>query len=202
MSKSLGNFLTVRDVRQKVSPLVLRFFLMSVHYRSPLNFSQEGLDHAKAALERLNNCRTDMLFALDNRESGEADETLREAVKAAQEGFTEAMDDDFNTAGAFGCIFEMVRAVNVHLSEHEKIDAECLREAEAFFDKTNKILGYLPEKQKANDEDAEIDALVAERAEARKAKNFKRSDEIRDMLAAKGIVIEDTPQGPRWKRNI
>ena len=202
MSKSLGNFLTVRDVRQKVSPLVLRFFLMSVHYRSPLNFSQEGLDHAKAALERLNNCRTDMLFALDNREAGEADETLREAVKAAQEGFTEAMDDDFNTAGAFGCIFEMVRAVNVHLSEHEKIDAECLREAEAFFDKTNKILGYLPEEQKANDEDAEVDALVAERAEARKAKNFKRSDEIRDMLAAKGIVIEDTPQGPRWKRNI
>ena len=202
MSKSLGNFLTVRDVRQKVSPLVLRFFLMSVHYRSPLNFSQEGLDHAKAALERLNNCRTDMLFALDNRETGEADETLREAVKAAQDGFTEAMDDDFNTAGAFGCIFEMVRAVNVHLSEHEKIDTECLREAEAFFDKTNKILGYLPEEQKANDEDAEIDALVAERAEARKAKNFKRSDEIRDMLAAKGIVIEDTPQGPRWKRNI
>ena len=196
MSKSLGNFLTVRDAREKISPLVLRFFLMSVHYRSPLNFSQEGLEHAKAALERLNNCRTDMLFALDNRAAGEADETLREAVKAAQEGFTEAMDDDFNTAGAFGCIFEMVRAVNVHLSEHEKIDAECLREAEAFFDKTNKILGYLPEEQKANDEDAEIDALVAERAEARKAKNFKRSDEIRDMLAAKGIRNRRHPPGP------
>ena len=202
MSKSLGNFLTVRDARKKISPLVLRFFLMSVHYRSPLNFSQEGREHAKAALERLNNCRTDMLFALDNRAAGEPDETLREAVKAAQEGFTEAMDDDFNTAGAFGSIFEMVRAVNVHLTEHKEIDAEGLREAEAFFDKTNKILGYLPEEQKANDEDAEIDALVAERAEARKAKNFKRSDEIRDMLAAKGIVIEDTPQGPRWKRNI
>ena len=96
----------------------------------------------------------------------------------------------------------MVRAVNVHLTEHKEIDVEGLRDAEAFFEKTNKILGYLPEEQKANDEDAEIDALVAERAEARKAKNFKRSDEIRDMLAAKGIVIEDTPQGPRWKRNI
>lgn len=96
MSKSLGNFLTVRDAREKISPLVLRFFLMSVHYRSPLNFSQEGLDHAKAALERLNNCRTDMLFALDNRPAGEADAALREAVKTAQEGFTESMDDDLH----------------------------------------------------------------------------------------------------------
>ncbi len=202
MSKSLGNFLTVRDVRQKVSPLVLRFFLLSVHYRSPLNFSREGLDHAKAAVERLNNCRTDMLFALANREDGGADGALRDAVKAAHEGFTEAMDDDFNTAGAFGSIFELVRAVNVHLTEHDRIDAEGLREAEAFFDKTNEILGYFPEDKKASDEDEEIDALVAERAAARKAKNFKRSDEIRDLLAAKGIAIEDTPQGPRWKRNI
>ena len=202
MSKSLGNFLTVRDVSQKVNPLVLRFFLASVHYRSPLNFSPEGLEQAKAALERLNNCYADMLFALENRAAGEADEALRAAVKGSEEGFTAAMDDDFNTAGAVGCIFEMVRAVNVHLTEHQEIDKEALTEAKAFFEKTDNILGYLYEEKEAGDEESEIDALVAERTEARKEKNFKRSDEIRDLLAAKGVVIEDTPQGPRWKRTL
>lgn len=202
MSKSLGNFLTVRDVRQRVSPLVLRFFLMSVHYRSPLNFSAEGLEHAKGAVERLNNCCTDLIFALENRSAGEKDEALRSALKENEEGFTASMDDDFNTAGAFGFIFENVRAVNVHLSEHEAVDREGLEAAKAFFDKTNDILGYLMKEEKESDEDAEIDELVAERSAARKAKNFKRSDEIRDTLAAKGIIIEDTPQGPRWKRTM
>ena len=202
MSKSLGNFLTVRDVRQRVSPLVLRFFLMSVHYRSPLNFSAEGLEHAKGAVERLNNCCTDLIFALENRSAGEKDEALRSALKENEEGFTASMDDDFNTAGAFGFIFENVRAVNVHLSEHEAVDREGLEAAKAFFDKTNDILGYLMKEEKEGGEDAEIDELVAERSAARKAKNFKRSDEIRDTLAAKGIIIEDTPQGPRWKRTM
>ncbi|MCR5335570.1 MAG: cysteine--tRNA ligase [Synergistes sp.] len=200
MSKSLGNFLTVRDVTGKVNPLVLRFFLMSVHYRSPLNFSAEGLEHAKGAVERLNNCYRDLLFALENRKAGAEDAALREALKANEEGFTQSMDDDFNTAGAFGYIFEAVRAVNVHMTEHDEIDKEALESAKRFFEKTNKILGYLYEEEKNSDEDAEIDALVAERSAARKAKDFKRSDEIRDMLAAKGIIIEDTPQGPRWKR--
>ena len=200
MSKSLGNFLTVRDVTQKVNPLVLRFFLMSVHYRSPLNFSAEGLEHAKGAVERLNNCYRDLLFALENRKAGAEDASLREALKANEEGFTQSMDDDFNTAGAFGYIFEAVRAVNVHMTEHNEPDKEALESAKRFFDKTNKILGYLYEEKKNSGEGAEIDALVAERSAARKAKNFKRSDEIRDMLAARGILIEDTPQGPRWKR--
>ncbi|KEJ91326.1 cysteine--tRNA ligase [Synergistes jonesii] len=202
MSKSLGNFLTVRDVRQRISPLVLRFFLMSVHYRSPLNFSAEGLEHAKGAVERLNNCCTDLIFALENRSAGEKDEALRMALKANEEGFAASMDDDFNTAGAFGFIFENVRAVNVHLSEHEAVDKEGLEAAKAFFDKTNDILGYLVKEEKEGDGDAEIDELVAERSAARKAKDFKRSDEIRETLAAKGIIIEDTPQGPRWKRTM
>ena len=202
MSKSLGNFMTVRDIRQKVNPLVLRFFLMSAHYRSPLNFSAEGVDQAKSAVERLHNCWADMNFALDNRSSGDADEALREAVKAAGEGFTANMDDDFNTAGAFGSIFELVKAVNVHLTEHKEIDRDGLCEAKALFESTNGVLGYLPEEKKAGGDDAEIDALVAERTEARKARNFKRSDEIRDLLLEKGIVIEDTKEGPRWKRTL
>ncbi len=202
MSKSLGNFKTVRDIRQVVNPLVLRFFLMSAHYRSPLNFSQDGLEQAKAAVERLHNCWADMNFALGNRAAGPADEALRTAVADASNGFTASMDDDFNTAGAFGSIFEMVKAVNVHLTENDEIDKEGLEAAKALFMKTNDVLGYLPAEESAGSEDAEIDALVAERADARKNKNFKRSDEIRDILAAKGIVIEDTPQGPRWKKML
>ncbi|MDO4988179.1 MAG: cysteine--tRNA ligase [Synergistes sp.] len=201
MSKSLGNFVTVHDMRQKVSTLVMRFLLVSVHYRSPLNFSPESLEQAKSAVERLNNCYADLKFALENRSAGEKDDTLRSVITASKEGFTASMDDDFNTAGAFGSIFELVRAVNVHLTEHNEIDTQALNEAKSCFDRTNDILGYLYEDKKS-DEDAEIDALVAERTEARKAKNYKRSDEIRDILAAKGIVIEDTPQGPRWKKTL
>ncbi|MEG2183131.1 MAG: cysteine--tRNA ligase [Cloacibacillus sp.] len=202
MSKSLGNFLTVRDIRQKVNPLVLRFFLMSSHYRSPLNFSQEGLEQSKAALERLHNCWGDLNFAMENRDAGAADEALAEAATRAWEGFTESMDDDFNTAGAIGNIFDLVRAVNVHLTEHAQIDEKGIARAKEIFEKTNAVLGYLPEDKKADADDADIDALVAERTEARKSKNFKRSDEIRDLLAAKGVVIEDTPQGPRWKKTL
>lgn len=202
MSKSLGNFLTVRDIRQKVNPLVLRFFLMSSHYRSPLNFSQEGLEQSKAALERLHNCWGDLNFAMENRDAGAEDEALAEAAARAWEGFTESMDDDFNTAGAIGNIFDLVRAVNVHLTEHAQIDEKGIARAKEIFEKTNAVLGYLPEDKKADADDADIDALVAERTEARKSKNFKRSDEIRDLLAAKGVVIEDTPQGPRWKKTL
>ena len=202
MSKSLGNFLTVHDLREKVNPQVLRFFLTSVHYRSPLNFSAEGLEQAKAALERINNCYRDLLFALETRDAGDEDSSLHAAVTASEKGFTDAMDDDFNTAGAIGCIFEMVRAINVHLAENKDIDKGTLTEAKAFFEKVDGIFGCLFEEKKENDEDAEIEALLAERTEARKAKNFKRSDEIRDTLAARGIIIEDTPQGPRWKRAL
>ncbi len=182
MSKSLGNFLTVRDVRQKVNPLVLRFFLMSVHYRSPLNFSQEGLEQAKAALERLHNCYADMLFALDNRAAGEADETLRAAVKAAEEGFAAAMDDDFNTAGAVGCIFEMVRAINVHLTEHQEIDKEVLTEAKAFFERTDDILGYLPEKKQEEDGAAEIDVVCPARGCSPRTVSGLSEDDFQDLL--------------------
>lgn len=202
MSKSLGNFKTVHDIRQKINPIVLRFFLMSAQYRSPLNFSAEGLEQAKAAVSRIHNCWGDLNFALENRTPGEADEALREASKAAFKGFTDSMDDDFNTAGAIGSIFDLVKAVNVHLGEKQAADREGLLEAKECFEKMNGVLGYLPTTEEAESEDAAIDALVAERVEARKAKNFKRSDEIRDELAAKGIVIEDTPQGPRWKKNL
>ncbi|HAH70052.1 MAG TPA: cysteine--tRNA ligase [Synergistaceae bacterium] len=201
MSKSLGNFMTVRDIRKRFNPLVLRFFLLSAHYRSPINFSKEGLDQAQSALERINNCYADLKFAAANRRPCQKDNALSAAVEKASLGYTEAMEDDFNTAGALGCVFDVVRAVNVHLTENEGFCEEGIKAARDFLEKVNCVFGFFSEDH-CDDPDEDIDALLEERAEARKYKNFRRSDEIRDMLAEKGIIIEDTPQGARWKRQI
>lgn len=201
MSKSLGNFMTVRDIRKKFNPLVLRYFLLSAHYRSPINFSKEGLDQAQSALERINNCYADLNFAAANRKTCGKDEALAEAVIKASKGYTDAMDDDFNTAGALGCVFDVVRAVNVHLTENSGFCSEGINAAKEFLDRVNCVFGFFQSKCDISS-DKEIDALLEERAEARKSKNFKRSDEIRDLLASKGIIIEDTPQGARWKKQI
>lgn len=202
MSKSLGNFMTVREVRKKYSPKVLRYFLLSAHYRSPINFSKEGLDQAQSALERLNNCYADLLFALGSRRAGGPDETLRAALAKAKEGFTASMDDDFNTAGALGEIFELVRAVNVHLTERGDMDREALEASKEFIDGVNAVMGIFAEQSETGSEAEDIEKLLAERSAARKAKDFARSDAIRDELAARGITIEDTPQGTRWKKQI
>ena len=201
MSKSLGNFMTVRDIRKRFNPLVLRFCLLSAHYRSPINFSKEGLDQAQSALERINNCYADLKFAAANRRPCQKDNALSAAVEKASLGYTEAMEDDFNTAGALGCVFDVVRAVNVHLTENEGFCEEGIKAARDFLEKVNCVFGFFSEDH-CDDPDEDIDALLEERAEARKYKNFRRSDEIRDMLAEKGIIIEDTPQGARWKRQI
>lgn len=202
MSKSLGNFKTVRDIRDKYNPLVLRYFLLSAHYRSPLNFSHESLDQARSALERLKNSYEDLKFALSKCETGGYDAILREAIDTARRGFTEAMNDDFNTAGALGNVFDLVRAVNIHLTENTQSDKEGLEAALSFWRDINNILGILAEEGDAGQETVEIEALIAERIEARKTKDFARSDEIRALLAKRGIILEDTPQGTRWKREI
>ena len=201
MSKSLGNFKTVRDIRKKFNPLVLRYFLLSAHYRSPINFSKEGLDQAQSALERINNCYADLNFAVANRKICNEDDALAQAVIKAGKGYTDAMDDDFNTAGALGCVFDVVRAVNVHLTENEGFCDKGINAAKEFLLKVNCVFGFF-QSECGEQTDAEIEALLEERVEARKSKNFKRSDEIRDLLAVKGILIEDTPQGARWKRQI
>jgi cysteinyl-tRNA synthetase len=201
MSKSLGNFKTVREIREKYSPLVLRYFLLSAHYRSPVNFYDAGLKQAQSALERILNCISDAKFALEKERKGGRDDVLREALKDAKDCFIASMDDDFNTAGALGGIFDAVKAVNVHLTEKEEYDAEGLEEAIKFFDDVNFVLGFYADDEKT-DEEAEIEGLIEERNAARKAKNFARSDEIRDDLAARGIILEDTPQGTRWKKQI
>lgn len=202
MSKSLGNFRTVRDIREKYNPLVLRYFLLSAHYRSPLNFSQESLEHAQNALERINNSYEDLKFALSKHTDGAEDPVLRAAIDTTRHCFFESMNDDFNTAGALGYVFDLVRAVNVHLTGLAQYDKEGLELAFAFWGDIDSIFGILSENGDNENETAEIETLIAERIEARNARNYGRSDEIRALLAERGIILEDTPQGTRWKKEI
>jgi len=201
MSKSLGNFKTVHDIRQKYNPLVLRFFLLSAQYRSPLNFTADALEQAKSALERITNCYSDLKFALENRAAGEKDEEFAKKLEESKKLYRESMDDDFNTAGAIGAIFDAVSAVNVHLTEHKDIDKETLTATVEYFNLLNNVFGLF-QTEENNDEAAEIEALIAQRTEARKNKDWALSDKIRDDLAARGIIIKDTPQGTRWEKQL
>ena len=215
MSKSLGNFMTARAARQKYPPLAIRLFMLSAHYRSPINFAPEGLEQAERGVTRLRNCRADLAFARRTRMGGEPGagsfpaDFLAE-LKRLDDDFHAAMDDDFNTAAAVGVLFEVVKAINSGLKEHPSLPAAFFDAAEAELAKIDGILGVigpeeLPKEESAGEEalgDAEVERLIEERCAARKAKDFARSDEIRAMLAERGVVLEDTPQGTRWKREI
>ncbi len=204
MSKSLGNFMTARAAREKFPPLAIRMFLLSAHYRSPVNFTPEGMEQSVAAVARLRNCVSDLDFAKGSRLGAdcEAGAALVGEIGAAREKFIGAMDDDFNTAAAMGVIFEAVTAVNKYLKDNAAVAPAAVAAAEKFFADMDAVMGVFGLGQNADDGDGEIEALVAERAAARKAKDWARSDAIRDELAAKGIVLEDTPRGTKWKRKI
>ena len=203
MSKSLGNFLTARAARQKYPPLAIRMFMLSAHYRSPVNFTPQALEQATAAVERLRNCVADLNFALKDRPLADGSGSLAHALAEGKEKFLANMDDDFNTAGAIGALFEIVRDVNneLRLDQPHRQDLEA---AAALFKEIDAIMGLIeiPTQKTEGPSDEEIDALVAQRTEARKAKDFATSDKIRDQLAELGIVIEDTPNGPKWKREL
>ena len=207
MSKSLGNFFTVRDVAEKYGYEPIRFFLISSSYRSPINYSPEVVEQGITALDRLYNCRDSLRFALSHageEEPADAQE-IRELLQTRKEEFIAAMEDDLNTADAIAALFELVRDINSRLTSSggtSKSTAPCRRlceEASALFDELTGVLGLLYSRQESS-ADAEIEALIAARAEARKQKNWAESDRIRDELKAMGIVVEDTPQGMKWRR--
>ncbi|MCR4818968.1 MAG: cysteine--tRNA ligase [Fretibacterium sp.] len=207
MSKSLGNFLTARAALEKYSPLAIRLFMLSAHYRSPINFAPEGLQQAAAGVTRLRNCRGDLDFAAKNRagdNSGFDMAALTAGLEKLDADFHTAMDDDFNTAAALGVLFEVVHLINTSLKDHEVLPPEFFEVCRRALDTYDGILGVIgpDEAEEGSPEDAEIEKLIEERAAARKAKNFARSDEIRDQLRDRGIVLEDTPQGTKWKREI
>ena len=208
MSKSLGNFLTARAAIEKYPPLALRFFMLSAHYRSPINFTPEGLEQAAAGVSRLRNCKSDLDFAAKTRTDNNADfdiNNFNKELKELDKKFSDAMNDDFNTAAAMGVLFDVVYLINTSLKEHEKLPEEFFTVSKNALEVYDEILGVIGKDEAESDNDsesAEIEALIKERTAARKAKNFARSDEIRDMLKARGIVLEDTPQGTKWKREL
>ena len=201
MSKSAGNFFMVRDAAKQYGYKAIRYFVLASQYRSPINFSAEVIEQCAASVERLQNCETNLRFRLKNAvASGLTDaekETLGklEAKKAA---FIEAMDDDFNTADGRGILFDMTRIINTALAD-EKASKEFIEQAFDTHYELLSLLGFECE-QSENGDDAKIEAMVSERTAAKKAKDYKRADEIREELKQMGVVIEDTPQGPKWKR--
>lgn len=200
MSKSLGNFMTARAAREKYSPLAIRLFMLSAHYRSPINFAPEGIEQASSAVERLQNCISDIHHSLENRKTTGVDETLPVEIKNLEKKFITEMDDDFNTAGAMGVVFELVRLINSYLRERDDIDERGLNMALDFFYNFDEIFGVIGMSSLQEQAEENIEDMIKKREEARKAKDFSRADSIRDELLEKGIIIEDTPHGPKWKR--
>lgn len=200
MSKSLGNFFTVREIGEKYDLQVLRFFMLNAHYRSPLNFSAELMEASSNALERIVTCVEQLKHYLEKAEGSEyaeAETVLVKEVEALVEKYEEAMEDDFNTADAIAAIFEIVKLANTNA------DAESTKAFVQFlFDKIvglSDILGLIVNK-KEEVLDEEVEKLIEERQVARKAKDFAKADEIRDKLADMGIILKDTREGVQWKR--
>ena len=200
MSKSAGNFFTVRDIVAKYDPMVLRFFMLSAHYRSPLNFNAELMEAAANSLERIRTAVATLQFKAQNAEDSELTEQEKELLAQAagfEAKFDQAMDDDFNTADAIAAIFELVKFANTcGDAEHTKAFWEALKEK---ITTLSDVCGLIVEK-KEELLDADVEALIEERQAARKAKNFARADEIRQQLLDMGIVLEDTREGVKWKR--
>ena len=193
MSKSLGNFFTVREVAETYGYEPIRCLLIACHYRSPFNYSIDSIEQAKAALQRLYTCRENLDFAMRNAgEAGDATPDL-EQHKAS---FIAAMEEDFNTADALGCVFELVRDIN-HLIANPGASKKALQNAAALFDELTGVLGLVYQRKAAGNLDAEAAALIEERQQARAAKNWARADEIRARLGEMGITIEDTAQGTK-----
>lgn len=197
MSKSLNNFFTTRDVANKFGYEPIKFMMLQAHYRSPINYSIEVIEQCQAALARLHTCRDNLDFALKNAIDtvGEDEAELKKQLEARREQFIAAMDDDLNTADGIAALFDMARDINTAIAEPRSKDY--LEFAAALFDELTDVLGLLYNR-KNQSIDAEVEALIEQRQEARKNKDFKTADEIRDKLKDMGVVLEDTPQGVKW----
>lgn len=201
MSKSLGNFLLTRDLVQQFGGQLIRFFMLQGHYRNPINFSDELLEQAANSLERMktayHNLDHRLQTAREAEPNGQAEQNAQ-TIRDLRERFVKEMDDDLNTANALTVLFEVVKEANQYMLNQNVGREEITAYKELLLELTG-VLGIILEQEQEL-LDSEIDALIVERTEARASRNFARADEIRDLLAAKGIVLEDTPQGVRWRR--
>lgn len=200
MSKSLGNFKTVREIANVYGYEVIRYFLISSHYRSPINYSLDIIEQCKSALERLYTCRDSLDFAIKNaaEETKENDAELIAELDKRREQFITAMDDDLNTADGLAAIFELTKDINTKILDHDVSKAVC-EHAAKLYDELCNVLGILYNRNE-NTLDSDIEALVEKRQEARKNKDWATADKIRDELKAKGIILKDTPQGVTWTK--
>jgi cysteinyl-tRNA synthetase len=190
MSKSKGNFFTVRDIAQKYDLLVVRLFMLSAHYRNPINFSEELIVQAASAMARIKNCRENLKHIMATGGGSPVD--VEEKIRALEDGFRDAMDDDLNTAEATGAIFEYIRDINQAFEQGG--DKKSAGDALAALDKVLDVLGLVPREEAIPDEVLE---LVKRRQEARANKNYAEADALRDRIAALGYEVKDTPEGPK-----
>ncbi|HLR15648.1 MAG TPA: DALR domain-containing protein, partial [Bacillota bacterium] len=198
MSKSLGNFVLTKDLIEQYDPMMLRFFMLSVHYRNPINFTSELLQSAENSFERLKTAYANLQHRKQTSANLGTDQEKWLSIIAENEAqFQEAMNDDFNTANAITVLFDLAKEANVYLEENQT-DIQVLEKFSQQLKGLLEVLGIQIEAEELLDD--EIDKLIAERNEARKEKDFARADEIRDLLKEKKIILEDTAQGVRWRR--
>mgnify|MGYP003779365765 CR=1 FL=1 len=203
MSKSLGNFFLLRDILAKFDPMVVRFFLLSTHYRSPIDFDDERLQVAQRGLERLRNAYAQLEYGLKNAGSSENGAKLIAATKNAQEQFVQAMNDDFNTALAIAALFDLARDINTYSSEKE-LDKDALAGAKKVFEDLMGVIGInlaVEQGEKGQILEGLMELIIEIRQTARKNKDFTTADLIRDKLKELGVILEDAPQGTKWKIN-
>ncbi len=200
MSKSLGNFKTVREIANAYGYEVIRYFLISAHYRTPINYNLEIVEQCKASLERLYTCRESLDFAIKNAvdETSSDDEKMISELSERRKQFIDAMVDDMNTADGISALFDLTKDINTKILDKSVSKAVC-EFAAKLFDELSNVLGLLYNR-KENDLDSEIEALIEERQEARKNKDWATADRIRDELKARGIILKDTPQGVTWTK--
>ncbi|WP_454969665.1 cysteine--tRNA ligase [Eubacterium sp.] len=199
MSKSLGNFKTVREIAEAYGYEVIRYFLISSHYRSPINYNLEIIEQCKSALERLYNCRESLDFAIKNAKTDIADdEEIISLIDSRKEQFINSMDDDLNTADGIAAVFDLVSDINTKIINKDVSKNVCQKAAD-MFDELTGVLG-LVYNRKSNDINDDIEKLIEERQQARANKDWATADRIRDELKAQGITLKDTPQGVTWTK--
>lgn len=199
MSKSLGNVLTVRRLTERYSPYDLRFFMLSAHYRNPLNFSETLLAQSSQGRQRLQELIENLGHALNVADATKGKSTCYQPLVVARERFAAAMDDDFNTAGAIAALFELAREVNLYLKQGYPYRRETVEDILQFFREADQILDII-DFGSGQEMEEKIREAIAAREQARKDRDWATADQIREELSAKGIVLEDTPHGVRWKR--
>lgn len=198
MSKSLGNFVTVHDMIKEVDPQVIRFFMATTHYRRPIQYSQANIDEATNNLNKLKTAFDNLTYRLNDAVSGE-NKLIENQINESLANFETAMDDDFNSQNGIAVIYDLAKKMNVY-SENKQVERDAINHLLEIFKEMTSVFG-LAFGQVADALDIRVEKLIAQRIEAKKQKDFQKSDEIRDQLAAEGIILEDTPQGTRWRKD-